>query len=111
MACLPSNPCHSNLITSNPAIHTVKDFSDKDRIAVQGVKISAQALVLEMAAAQAFGEENYAKLDPLTIQMSHPDALAALLSGHSEITAHLGVAPFQNYENGGQTSASCVQLV
>src|SRR5579863_9377501 len=51
------------LNTRNPDVKTIKDFTDKDRIAVPAVKVSVQAVTLEMAAAEAFGRENYAKLD------------------------------------------------
>ena len=42
------------------------------------VKISMQAILLEMAVAKEFGDANYEKLDPLTVSMGHPDAFAAL---------------------------------
>jgi NitT/TauT family transport system substrate-binding protein len=48
-----------------------------------------------MAAAQLFGRENYAKLDPLTVSMSPQDATVALLSGGGEITSVFSVPPFQ----------------
>src|SRR5260370_596188 len=76
------------LVTRNPNVKTLADFTDKDRIAVPGIKTSFVAVVLQMAAAKAFGRENYARLDPLTVSISHPDALAAMLSGRTEITAH-----------------------
>ena len=81
------------LNTSNPAIKSIKDFSDRDRIAVPSIKVSVQAVVLQMAVAAAFGEENYAKLDPLTVSMSPPDATIALLTGN--ITTVFSVPPFQ----------------
>lgn len=86
------------LNTRNPAVKSVADFSDKDRIALPGVKVSIQALVLQMAAAQAFGEANYAKLDALTVTLSHPDGVAALTSGISEINSHFTVPPFHAVE-------------
>jgi NitT/TauT family transport system substrate-binding protein len=86
------------LVTRNPAVKTLADFTDKDRIAVPGIKTSFVAVVLEMAAAKAFGKENYAKLDPLTVGISHPDALAAMLSGKTEITAHFSSPPFSYIE-------------
>jgi NitT/TauT family transport system substrate-binding protein len=82
------------LVSSNPAVKSVKDFSDKDRIAVPSIKVSIQAVFLQMAAAQAFGQDHWAKLDPLTVAFKHPDAAAALLSGRSELTAHFSVPPF-----------------
>ncbi|MGH8802742.1 MAG: ABC transporter substrate-binding protein, partial [Casimicrobiaceae bacterium] len=42
------------------------------------------------------GQQN--RLDHLTVSMSHPDGLTALLSGRSEITAHLSSPPFQYEE-------------
>jgi NitT/TauT family transport system substrate-binding protein len=83
------------LNTSNPAIKSIRDFSERDRIAVPSVKVSVQAVVLQMAAAAAFGEENYAKLDPLTVSMSPPDATIALLTGSGNINTVFSVPPFQ----------------
>lgn len=86
------------LNTRKPGIKSVKDFSPKDRIALPAVKASNQAILLQMAAAQAFGIEHYEKLDPLTVSMSHPDAMVALLSGAGEITSHFTGPPFQYEE-------------
>src|SRR5882762_9528338 len=82
------------LNTSNPAIKSIKDFSERDRIALPSIKVSVQAVVLQMAVAAAFGEENYAKLDPLTVSMSPPDSTIALLTGGS-INTVFSVPPFQ----------------
>jgi NitT/TauT family transport system substrate-binding protein len=86
------------LVTRNPNVKTVKDFTDKDKIALPAVKVSIQAVTLQMAAEKAFGEGQQNKLDHLTVSMAHPDAETALLSGRSEITAHLGSPPFQYQE-------------
>jgi NitT/TauT family transport system substrate-binding protein len=88
------NDMPNELITSNPKVKTIRDFGPKDKIAVTTVKISTQALLLQMAAAKEFGEANYEKLDPLTISMPHPDAMGALLSGSGAITAHFASPPF-----------------
>ena len=87
------------LVTRNPNVKTLADFTDKDRIAVPGIKTSFVAVVLQMAAAQAFGPENYAKLDSLTVGLPHPEALTAMLSGKTEITAHFSSPPFSYIEN------------
>lgn len=82
-----------NVLTStNPAVKTIRDFTEKDRIALPAVKISFQSQVLQMAAEKEFGQ--FGKLDDLTVSMPHPDATAALLSGRSEITAHFTSPPF-----------------
>jgi len=86
------------LVTNNPKVKTVKDFTDQDKIALPAVKVSIQAVTLQMAAEKAFGPGQQYKLDPLTVSMSHPDAETALLSRKSEVTAHLGSPPFQYQE-------------
>jgi NitT/TauT family transport system substrate-binding protein len=88
-----SMPIYLN--SRNPVVKTVKDFTDKDRIALPAVKVSIQAMTLQMAAEKAFGEGQQGRLDPLTVTMAHPDAQIALLSGQSEINAHFGSPPFQ----------------
>jgi len=86
------------LVTTNPAVKTLKDFTEKDRIGLPSVKVSIQAVTLQMAAEQAFGEGRHETLDPLTVSLKHPDAYAALASGKSEVTAHFGGPPFQQQE-------------
>ena len=85
------------LMTSNPALRSIADLTDADRIAVPAVKISAQALLLEMAAAELWGIEEYGRLDKLTVTLPHPDAMAGLLSG-STVDCHYAVSPFYYYE-------------
>ena len=86
------------LVTNRGDIKSIKDFKEGDKIAVPGIKNSNQAICLQMAAAKEWGQANYAKLDPLTITLPHPDAAIAIISKSTELTAHYGVAPFQNYE-------------
>ena len=83
------------LNTSNPNVKSIKDFTDKDKIALPAVKVSVQARTLQMAAEQAFGEGKFDVMDRFTVSLPHPDATAALLSGGSEITGHLSSPPFQ----------------
>jgi NitT/TauT family transport system substrate-binding protein len=87
-----------DLNSNNPDVKTIKDFTDKDRIALPGVKVSIQAVTLQMAAEKVFGRGQYDKLDSLTVTLSHPDGMAQLLSGKSEITAHFTSAPFMYQE-------------
>ncbi len=84
------------LLTRNPRVRTISDFTDADRIALPAVKISIQAIVLQMEAARIFGEKNYAKLDQLTVTMSHADASIAMLSGRSPINSHFTSPPYQD---------------
>lgn len=83
------------LTTTNPAVKTIKDFTDKDKIALPAPKVGIQARILQMAAEQAFGENKYDILDKHTVALPHPDATAALLAGSTDITANLGSPPFQ----------------
>jgi NitT/TauT family transport system substrate-binding protein len=86
------------LVTTNPNIKTIKDYTEKDKIALPGVKTSIQAVTLQMAAEKVFGKGQQDKLDVFTVSMSHPDALASMLGGKSEINSHFGSAPFQEME-------------
>jgi NitT/TauT family transport system substrate-binding protein len=93
VSAINSMPLYLN--TRNPNIKSIADFTDKDRIALPAVKVSIQAVTLQMAAEKTFGEGQHNRLDPLTVTMSHPDAQTALLSGASEIDAHFSSPPFQ----------------
>ena len=96
ISALSSQPFLLN--TRNPAVKSIADFSDKDRIAVPAVKVSVQAIALQMAAAKAFGQANFAKLDPLTVSMAPPDATIAIMSGGSEVNSVFSVPPFQQQQ-------------
>lgn len=86
------------LNSRNPDVKKLEDFSETDRIALPAVKVSIQAITLQMAAEQVFGEGQAEKLNPLTVSQSHPDGMAALLSGSSEINSHFTSPPFQYVE-------------
>ena len=88
----------NELIVSRREVKSIRDLGPSDKIAVTAVKISNQAIALQMAAAQEFGPDNYEKLDPLTVGMAHPDATVALLSGSGGITGHFSAPPFLERE-------------
>jgi NitT/TauT family transport system substrate-binding protein len=96
IAALNAMPLYLNTI--KPEIKTIKDFTEKDRIALPAVRVSIQAVILQMAAEKAFGQGQEHKLDTWTVSLSHPDGLAQMMSGKSEITAHLTSAPYQYEE-------------
>lgn len=96
IASINSMPLYLNTI--KPNVKTLKDFTPADRIALPAVKVSIQAVTLEMGAEQAFGSGEADALDALTVSMSHPDGMAAMLSGHSEVTGHFTSAPFMYQE-------------
>jgi len=86
------------LNTRDDRIKSIADLKDSDRIAVPAVKVSVQAVTLQMAAAKQWGQKDFGKLDPLTVSMSPPDATIALLSGSGEINNVFGVPPFQQQQ-------------
>lgn len=90
VAALNSSPMF--LLTRKENVNSIADFGPDDRIAVPGLKISNQAVVLQMASEKAFGDPS--RLDPLTVQLGLPDAYAMLKSG-TEITAAFSGPPFQ----------------
>lgn len=83
------------LLVRDPEIKSLKDFKDSHRIALPAIKVSMQAIMLQMAAAKEFGDAKFNALDHLTVSMAHPDATAAMLGGKSEITANFSSSPFQ----------------
>lgn len=83
------------LNTTNPKVQSIADFTDADRIALPAVKVSHQAVLLQMAAEKLWGAGQQTRLDKLTVALPHPEATAALLAGRTEITAHFANSPFQ----------------
>jgi NitT/TauT family transport system substrate-binding protein len=73
---------------------SVKEFTDQDRISMAGAGQSIQTMYLQMEVAKVYGIAEYKRLNPLFVNLSHPDGLAALLSGQ-QITASFLSPPFQ----------------
>lgn len=96
------------LISTNPNVKTIADFTDKDRIALPAVTVSVQARILQMAAAKQWGTAQYNRLDRLTQSLPHPDATAAVIAGQTEINSHFGNPPFQDQELAGNPKAHIV---
>jgi NitT/TauT family transport system substrate-binding protein len=86
------------LNTTNPKVKTIRDFTEKDRIALPAVRIALQAIILQMAAEKEWGQGEAHRLDKWTVSLSHPDGLAQLLGGKTGITAHFTSAPFMYKE-------------
>lgn len=96
------------LVSNNPNVKTIADFTDKDRIALPAVTVSVQARILQMAAARQWGEKEFNRLDKLTQALPHPDAAAAIIAGKTEISGHFGNPPFQDQELAGNPNARIV---
>jgi NitT/TauT family transport system substrate-binding protein len=88
------------LLSRNPAIHTIRDFTAKDRIAVPAVKTSLPAVMLEMAAADEWGATHYDKLDPLIVTLGSDAADSALHSGKGDIDTDFSRMPYADDERG-----------
>lgn len=95
---LSSSPMY--LVTRNPEVKTIKDLTAQDKIAMPAAKLAPQSVVLQMAAEKMLGRGRHGELDKFTVSMSHPDATAAILSGHSEVTSHFSTPPFMYQELG-----------
>jgi NitT/TauT family transport system substrate-binding protein len=82
------------LVSRNPNIKTLKDFGPNDRVAVPTLKVSTQAILLQMAAEKTFGPDQTTRLDVNTVQLGHPDAALAMANPTSEITSHFTAPPY-----------------
>ncbi|RML51591.1 ABC transporter periplasmic substrate-binding protein [Pseudomonas amygdali pv. morsprunorum] len=86
------------LVSNNPNVKTIADFTEKDRIAVPAVSVSVQSRYLQFAAAKLWGDKEYARLDKYTLSLPHPDAAASLIAGGTELTGHFSNPPYQDQE-------------
>ena len=86
------------LLTREPRIKSIRDLTERDKIAMPATKVSGQAIILQMATQKEFGPGSEFKYDNLQVAMPTPDAAAALMSGIGEINNHFSEAPFQYQE-------------
>ena len=83
-----------HVLTTDPRIRGIRDFGPNDRIAVSALKVTAQAISLQMAAAKEYGWDQRFRFDSLLVPMSNPDAMIMLLSGSGEVKTHAAIIPF-----------------
>jgi NitT/TauT family transport system substrate-binding protein len=86
------------LVTRSPNIKSLKDYGPNDRIAVPTLKVSTQAILLQMAAAKLWGEGQMGHLDANMVQLGHPDAATMMSNPRGEVTSHFAAPPYQFYE-------------
>ncbi len=86
---LASAPMYLNV--NNASIKSMSDFTAKDRIAVPAARISPNAIVCEMAAAN---EDQRKLLNSIIVSMANPEAYSALVGGGTEISGHMAPPPF-----------------
>jgi len=84
------------LMVRDDSIKSLKDFTEQHRIAMPAVRVSNQAILLQMACEKEFGVGHHSKLDAITLAMAHPDATIAMVSGSKDVPANFSSVPFQN---------------
>lgn len=83
------------LLSNNPAVKSIKDLTEKDRIAVPAAGVGFQSRTLQIETAKLYGNADFKRFDKLSVSLPHPDASAALIAGGSELTTHFSSPPFQ----------------
>jgi len=96
VAAMTSLPMYLN--THAAHLKTVDDLREGDKIAVTAIKVSIPALVMQMYAAKKYGAAEATRFDRYTVSMTHADAVVALLSGATGISAHFASPPFHQRE-------------
>lgn len=100
MTTLAAMPLKLN--TNDKRVKKLEDYVGltDHKIATPSVKVSIQAVVLQMATKKKWNEPF--KLDPLTVSMKHPSAAAALLAGGQAVKSHFATLPtsFQELTSG-----------
>jgi NitT/TauT family transport system substrate-binding protein len=96
IAAVVSQPIYLNC--NGKHIQSVADLGEKDRIAVPAVKVSIQAVVLQMEASKRFGDKESAKIDRFTVSIPSADAIAQLISGSGALTCHMAADPHHTTE-------------
>ena len=96
------------LTSINPAVKTIADFTEKDRIALPAVGVSVQSRILQLASAKLWGDAQFNRLDKNQVAVPHPEATAAIIKGGTEINAHFGNPPFQEQGLAGNPAAHVV---
>jgi NitT/TauT family transport system substrate-binding protein len=97
-AIMPLSSSTIVMLSIDPRIKSLRDFRDGDKIGISAIKVTDQAVTLQMAAVKEWGWDQRFRLDPLTISVSNPDGMAALLSGQTEVKNHYTIVPFSTIE-------------
>jgi NitT/TauT family transport system substrate-binding protein len=90
---------NNRLNTRNPNIRSLKDFTEKDRIAVPSLKVAAQTILRHIAAEQVLGGgQSHTKLDHLFVALPNPEGMAAVLRDGHEVNTNFTTSPFHEIE-------------
>jgi NitT/TauT family transport system substrate-binding protein len=96
IAAVVSQPIYLNC--NDPRIKSIADLGEKDRIAVPAVKVSIQAVILQMDAAKRWGDKEANKIDRFTVSIPSADAIAQIVSGGGALTCHMAADPHHTTE-------------
>jgi NitT/TauT family transport system substrate-binding protein len=96
VAAMTSIPMYLN--TRSDRIKSIEDLREDDKMAVTAVKVSIPSIIMQIYAKEKHGPAQYARFDRYTVSLTHPDGVAALLSGRHEVNLHYTSPPFHQRE-------------
>lgn len=96
VAAVVSQPIYLNC--NDKSIKSLADLKENHRIAVPAVKVSIQAVLLQIEAAKEFGKDKANAIDHLTVSIPSNDAIATLVSGAGSLTCHMAAEPHYTME-------------
>ncbi|MER2537034.1 MAG: ABC transporter substrate-binding protein [Rhizobiaceae bacterium] len=91
----------ASLMTSDPKIKSIEDLGPDDRVAMTVPITGTEAVILRLAAAKKWGEDNYKRLDQNMVGLPADDAMGLILSGKAEVKSHLIIPPWSEIEKRG----------
>ncbi len=84
----------ATLVSRDARLRSITDYGPDDRIAVPTVLVSTQAILLQVAASEAYGADQWRRLNANAVQLGHGDAYAAMLNPKHEVRSHFASPPF-----------------
>lgn len=86
------------LVTCDPRLKSLHDYSDNDRIAMTGLKTTTYAMLLQMEAAKEFGWNNRNRFDKISVAMADPEGMGAILSCKTNVKTQMTILPQSTLE-------------
>jgi NitT/TauT family transport system substrate-binding protein len=86
------------LVSCDPKIKSIKDYTDNDRISMTDLKTTTYAMMLQMEAAKVFGWENRDKFEKDSVAMSDTDGMGAILSCKTDVKSQMTILPQSTIE-------------
>lgn len=82
----------SVLVSKDPDVKTLKDFKETSRISVTSLKVSNQAIYLQMALDKEFGDAT--KFDPMMVQLGFADGVQSMMNPQGPTDAMFAGPPY-----------------